>query len=140
MKVKVICEHNELRPEFKTDGAGAVDLHISNEAVHMRPGEIMTLGTGVKIDIPEGYMGLLAPRSGNGSLRLINTVGYIDSDYQGEIKLKVQNVSGDILSIFRGDRYFQLALVPVLEFEPIYVESFDKETKRGESGFGSTGL
>ncbi|AGN30072.1 deoxyuridine 5'-triphosphate nucleotidohydrolase [Vibrio phage nt-1] len=91
-----------------------------------------------------GVYGAIAPRSGLGFkhfLRLANTIGIIDANYQGEIMIKIRNEGDDVLTIERGDRICQLIFhtyVKNVTFEE--VEDFDEETERGEGGFGRSGV
>lgn len=100
-----------------------------------------TVGTGIAVEIPEGYVGLLFVRSslGKAGVALVNDVGVIDSDYRGEIKLAMiysATVGGHYVQ--QGDRIAQLVVVPAPLFELEEVEELS-ETARGEGGFGSTG-
>lgn len=119
-------------------------------AVALNPGEQILFGTGLCLDMMQedaegnGVMtmsAIIVPRSGIGSngLMLANTVGVIDADYQGEVKLALKNVGRDTLFINHGMRVAQMLFVPV--FLPTFevVDEFDTATARGTGGFGSTG-
>lgn len=100
------------------------------------------MGTGVRIAVPKGYVGLLFPRSGNAAkkgLTLANSVGVIDSGYRGEVKGIMVNLGSDPVTINSGERIMQLVLVPFLTAVVTPVLELD-ETERGENGFGSTGV
>lgn len=108
------------------------------------PGAELMVGSGIKVKIPEGFFGMIVPRSSTGSafkpeksLQLVNTVGIIDSDYRGEIKFNLRNVGKTTFLGYAGDRLFQLILVPYSKLEIELVESLDN-TERGDGGFGST--
>lgn len=119
----------------KTD-AGA-DL-MSIEDLEIYPNEQKLVSTGVATKIPEGYAGFVFNRSSQGKkgITIPHSVGVIDADYRGEIKVLLKNISEDIYKINRGDRIAQLVIMPVLlpEFTDIW-----NDTERGTGGFGSTG-
>jgi len=122
-------------------GDAAVDLH-SRVDLTLPPGERSAVPTGIAVSIPEGFAGLVLPRSGHASrhgISVVNGPGLIDSGYRGEISVLLIN-HGDVeVSFARGDRIAQLAIVPVPSVEWTEVESLD-ETERGDGGFGSTGV
>lgn len=132
-------------PRYAHAGDAAMDL-CSMEYVTIAPGETMTVGTGIAMAIPEGFVGLVFPRSGLGSrgLTLSNAVGVIDSGYRGEIRVPLHNnrpVYDRLpdLRVRRGDRVCQIAIVPVATAQLVEVEDLD-ETERGTNGLGSTGV
>jgi len=142
VRVKVLNPAAKL-PEYKTPGAAGMDLRIIEDIGFMLPGEVMKFGTGLAVEVPVGYVGLIVPRSGLGSQGLVlgNLVGTIDSDYQGEIFLTLWNRSDRKIKINAGDRVAQLIIIPhaeVVSWEQ--VEEFGVKTTRGEGGFGSTGV
>lgn len=106
------------------------------------PYSIMTVDTGVRVAIPKGYVGFLFLRSGfaskHPSLRLLNNVGVIDSGYTGNIKAVFENTGEAPVTIYRGERFSQLVIVPCLLDTPQFVRRL-QDTERGEGGFGSTG-
>lgn len=127
-------------PEHAHSGDAGVDLHC-REAVDLGPGESLTVPTGVAIAIPDGFVGLVAPRSGLASrhgLSIVNAPGIVDSGYRGEIKVILINHGDDAVRLERGDRIAQLVVVPVLEQEMVEVDALP-ESARGERGLGSTG-
>lgn len=134
----MIVESEDLKPVVGTAGSAGYDLRVSGNFPIMR-GQTIKVGTGLKVEIPKGYVGLVTPRSSTSEYVLANTVGVIDSDYQGEIFLKIRNVSNGDRFITRGDRLFQLVIVPVFMEKPIFVKEFTETTKRGSGGDGSTG-
>ena len=127
-------------PTYSTEGAAAFDFYAT-ETLQIREGWPATFSTGLKAEVPEGYVLLLFSRSGHGfnkGIRLVNCVGVIDSDYRGEIKIKrTADATGGGL-IQEGDRIAQGLLV---EIPRVQIEEVEKlsETRRGEGGFGSTG-
>lgn len=106
------------------------------------PGDALTIGTGIAVAIPEGYVGLLFARSSLGvkmRLDLANGTGVIDSGYRGEVKAVLRNTGTRNQIVKQGERICQLVVVPVNLTPWVEVEHLDA-TERGEGGFGSTGL
>ena len=131
-------------PFYASAGAAAMDLHAClEEPVTIGPGELVSLPTGIAVALPSpDYMALVFARSGLGvrhGIALSNGVGVIDSDYRGEIKVGLTNLSRTPYTISPGDRIAQLAVVPVVRVTPVPVRDLD-ETERGSGGFGSTGV
>lgn len=145
MKIKIV---NSMMLPFSfeptTAGSAGIDLRAAvAHAYTLLPGySPITMGTGIAVAIPVGYVGLITPRSGLGSrgLRLSNTVGVIDSDYRGEIMLKVEYVGEDNLVIAPTDRIAQMVVVPHYDYSQIQVVEELDSTVRGANGFGSTGV
>jgi dUTP pyrophosphatase len=117
------------------DLRSAVDLEVG-------PGKRAMVSTGLAVAIPEGFAGLVLPRSGLASkhgLTMANAPGLIDAGYRGEVVCAVVNLDRDRpVRISRGDRIAQLVVVAVPELAPVFVEDLPPST-RGEGGFGSTG-
>lgn len=102
---------------------------------------VVTYGTGLAFEIPEGYVGLLFPRSSvyKHQLQMANSVGVVDSGYRGEVKLKFRIVQPHISRYGVGDRVGQIVIVPVIDAE--FEESAELSgSDRGEGGFGSSGI
>jgi dUTP pyrophosphatase len=116
--------------------AGA-DLRTT-EPFELYPGETKLVDTGVAVKIPEGFAGFVFNRSGQGKkgIILLNSVGVIDSDYRGNIKVALKNISEEKHKIEAGDRIAQLVIIPVIICD--FVDSWN-DTERGTGGFGSTG-
>lgn len=126
-------------PIRKTRGSVGFDL-IADHPVGILPNKSAVIRTGTKVAIPFGYFGLISLRSGKGfNDDLLCHIGLIDSDYRGEIKVKVFNVSERLISIERGERFAQLTVLNYPFMYPMRVGSLE-ETERGENGFGSTGV
>ena len=129
-------------PYYATDGAAAVDLHACIDAPMTIPaGGQVVVPTGLAVAIPEGYVGIIAVRSSMGvrhGITLSNGVGVIDSDYRGEIRVGLTNLSDTAYTVAPGDRIAQLAVMPVVQARLEVCGSLD-ETERGQGGFGSTG-
>ena len=135
--MNIILDNGAFKPEFahKTD-AGA-DLRSPVEAVVPAHGSVV-IDTGVHVEIPEGYVGMLKSKSGlNVKHDLIGT-GTIDSGYTGTIKVKLYNLGDTDYQILRGDKIIQMVILPCVYCEFTQVEKFS-ETERGDGGFGSTG-
>lgn len=131
-------------PTYGTEYAAGADLYAClDENVSIGPGETVMIGTGISMEIPEGYAGLVFARSGlscKKGLAPANKVGVIDSDYRGEIKVALHNhnIKGDPLLVESGERIAQISIVPYLKAEFELKDELN-ETGRGEKGFGSTG-
>jgi dUTP pyrophosphatase len=128
-------------PAYAKAGDAGLDL-TSTVDIEVGPGERVMIPTGLATAIPEGFAGLVLPRSGLASrhgLTLANSPGLIDSGYRGEITCAVVNLDREKpVAIRQGDRIAQLLIVPVPPVEPQWVEELP-ESERGEGGFGSTG-
>ena len=139
MKVKFKkMNPNAVVPTYAKQGDAAMDLYAV-EVFKDKWGNYVYL-TGVALEIPPGYVGLLFPRSSvsRTCLSLANSVGVVDSGYRGEIMLKYRN-TGEANSFYKsGDRVGQLIIMPYPQVELIEVEELST-TERGEGGFGSTG-
>lgn len=136
MRVKLKGDDKMFVPQAKTDGAAGLDLVLANDVV-LREGEVQKVGTGVHVEIPVGHVGLVFLRSSISDVTMTNGVGVIDSDYRGEIILKLRGVSR-YSRYTAGDRVAQLV---VIKYLPVNVVVSDQlsSTERGEGGFGSTG-
>ena len=127
------------------DGSAGVDLINNGETVVIEPnGGTAVLGTGVHVEIPVGYWGLLAARSSLGfksTTLLTNSIGVIDSTYRGEIKVRLINLGDTPVTIERGERFCQLIITNCYLGNWHSVEKLDdlSETVRGQGGFGSSG-
>ena len=127
-------------PDYATKGAAGMDV-VAAENITLRPGSRHAVATGFAMAIPQGYEIQVRPRSGlalKHGITVPNTPGTIDSDYRGELKIILINLSDDNFPIQRGDRIAQLVLAPVTIAAWEKVEELD-ETVRGSGGFGSTG-
>lgn len=142
----MIIEFKPLRanvdlPQYKTDGANAVDLALPYDA-YLRAGEasLHALGFAIHIEHPN-VCGFLIPRSGLGSRGVIlgNSVGLIDSDYQGEIKVSLWNRTDNDITLDKGERVAQMIFVPTVRVHFREVTEFGVDSLRGSGGFGSTG-
>lgn len=128
-------------PRYQTAEAAGMDL-ISAEDLELAPMQRRAISTGIAIEIPMGYEGQVRPRSGLAlklGLTVLNAPGTIDSDYRGELKVILVNLSSELATIRRGDRIAQLVIAPVSRATLVEVDSMG-ETERGSGGFGSTGM
>ncbi len=130
-------------PFYASAGAAAMDLCACvDEPVTVEPRALVSIPTGIAIALPSAeYVALVFARSGLGikhGITLSNGVGVIDSDYRGEIRVGLTNLSDTAYTISPGDRIAQLAVMPVVQARLEVCGSLD-ETERGQGGFGSTG-
>ena len=134
---------NAALPVYSSAAAAGADLRAClEEDVIIRPGKTEMISTGLAMEVPEGYAGLIYARSGLASKRGLapaNTVGVIDSDYRGEIMVALHNHSEEAAVISHGERIAQLIITPYLTAEFTEKEVLE-ETERGFGGFGSTGI
>lgn len=134
---------NAVIPTRGSASSAGYDLYACLEnSVKIKPGETIKISTGIAIEIPEGYVGLIFARSGlsiNKNIAPANKVGVCDSDYRGEYIVALKNGGTCEYIVKNGDRVAQLVIVPFLSVEFKEVENLT-ETKRGENGFGSTGV
>lgn len=128
-------------PEYMTDGASAADLYAT-EGLVFAPGERKLVRTGVVIEIPAGYEGQVRSRSGlslKHGIAVLNSPGTIDSDYRGELKVSLINLSKDTVALSRDTRIAQIAFTPVLRAR-FQERGSLSHTLRGSGGYGSTGF
>jgi len=138
LKVKKLLKEAKL-PVRKREGDAGLDLY-SVEDVNLNPGEWKAISTGIAVEIPKGYVGLIKDRSGLALKYALHCLaGVIDENYRGEIKVVVINLGREKVFIQKGTRIAQLLLVPYLKVEPVEVEELS-DTERGEKGFGSSGV
>lgn len=153
MQVRFKKTHeNAVMPKFGTQYSAGADLVAVSMVITEK---YIQYHTGIAVEIPTGYVGLLFPRSSvsNYNMAMANCVGVIDSDYRGEIMLRYRQTkkncimkieddgtqTGIFADIYKeGDRVGQLVIVPYLQTEYVEVDSLD-ETVRGDGGYGSTG-
>ncbi len=131
------------KPAYATSGSAAFDLRaFIREPVVINPGELLSVPTGIAIELPtDEYAAFVFARSGlavKHGVCLSNGVGVIDSDYRGEIRVGLCNLSETAYRISPGDRIAQLSIMPVVRMEPVYCDELG-QSGRGEGGFGSTG-
>jgi dUTP diphosphatase len=128
-------------PTRAHDDDAGYDLHAAERAT-IAPGERVSVGTGLAVEIPPGHAGLVVPRSGLAArhgIAVVNAPGLIDSGYRGEVRVLLLNTDPDEpFEVEPGDRIAQLVVVQVSTPELVEADSL-RETARGAGGFGSTG-
>lgn len=128
-------------PERATEHAAGYDVRSAEADVTLEPGEIRLVGTGLVMELPEGMECQVRPRSGlalKHGVTLPNSPGTIDPDYRGELRVIMQNLGAEPVTLARGERIAQLVFAR-FEAPEIAETSELSETARGEGGFGSTG-
>ena len=141
ISVKKLDERAVL-PTYGSLYAAGADLYaVLDSDVTLQPGETKLIKTGLAMEIPEGYAGLIYARSGLASKRGLapaNKVGVVDADYRGEVMVALHNHSTQPQTVAHGERIAQLVVAPFLRAEYVQAEELS-ETVRGVGGFGSTG-
>lgn len=141
MKIPVLRLDSELpTPRQAHAGDAGMDLH-ARHSVELGPGKWAGVPTGIAVAIPEGYAGLVLPRSGLAArhgIGVVNGPGLVDAGYRGEIQVLLINHGSQPVRLARGDRIAQLVVVPVAEQELVETDSLPPSS-RGEGGFGSSG-
>lgn len=142
-EVRITTEKGALAPEYSTKQAAGADLHaFLAESVTIKPLERVLIPTGIHMAIPEGYEVQIRPRSGLAAkhgITVLNTPGTIDSDYRGEVKVILVNLSNEPFTVNNGDRIAQMVFSKCEQASFSIVKDLD-ETERGSGGFGSTGI
>lgn len=141
LKVKKL-KKDAVIPTYGTKFAAGADLYACiEEKIAILPHQTVMIGTGLSLEIPEGYAGFIYARSGIATKRGLapaNKVGVIDSDYRGEIIVSLHNHSEQIQTVEKNERIAQLVIAPSIQVHFTEVEELN-ETNRGSGGFGSTG-
>ncbi|MFA5577714.1 MAG: dUTP diphosphatase [Tissierellaceae bacterium] len=142
MKIDIINNSKFTLPKYKTDGSAGLDLQADiDQPLLIEPLQRVLVPTGLFISIPGGFEAQIRARSGlalNHGITLANGIGTIDSDYRGEIKVILVNLSDKGYVINRGDRIAQMVFIKYQKVEFNLVDNLDK-TDRGEGGFGHSG-
>lgn len=142
LNIRIVNKSGMPLPKYETTGSAGMDLRANLKAeITLKPLERALIPTGLFIELPHGYEAQVRPRSGMSikhGITMINCVGTIDSDYRGEIKVPVVNLSNESYTLKHGERVAQMVLA---KYETAVLESVDviNETDRGVGGFGSTG-
>lgn len=128
-------------PRYAHPGDAGLDLYAS-APITLAPGARGVVGSGLALAIPDGYVGLVTPRSGTAvraGLSMVNTPGIVDSGYRGEVRIVLINLDPSApIEIARGDRIAQLVIVPVATVDVVESDVLPASV-RGEGGFGSSG-
>lgn len=146
----MIVKFKKLHPEARTPTKAHItdagfDLYSLDNGFFLHENHQLQLSTGIAVEIPKGYVGLIFPRSSicNTNLSLTNSVGVIDSGYRGEIKFKFRTHLSDLdinkTSYNKGSKIGQLIVIPYPEIELVKVDELS-DSERGTNGFGSSGL
>ncbi|MDA0986866.1 MAG: dUTP diphosphatase [Bacteroidetes bacterium] len=143
-RIQQLAHANGLNlPTYSTIGSAGMDLTAAiNDPITINPQTVALIPTGIIIEVQDGYEAQVRPRSGlaiKNGITILNSPGTIDSDYRGEVKVIMINHSNKDFIVNRGDRIAQLIISP---FQKINWENVDSltETKRGDGGFGHTGI
>ncbi len=140
--IKIINNSSNNLPAYETLGSSGMDVRANlEEPVKLAPMQRALISTGLFIELPLGYEAQVRPRSGlaiKHGITCLNSPGTIDSDYRGEIKVILINLSDEMFIIQHGERIAQMIIQPVTKAEWQVVKVLN-ESKRGEGGFGHTG-
>ena len=131
---------NAVQPSQGSQWAAGYDLYSCGSFI-IEPHTTLKIGTGIAVEIPEGYFGAIFARSGLATkrgLRPANCVGVVDADYRGELIVALHNDTDFAQDVAEGERIAQLAIIPHLSVRFVEVDDLTS-TERGEGGFGSTG-
>lgn len=139
IKVKIKRTPDAELPVYMTEGAAGADI-FSSEDTGLEPGETRLISTGIFMEIPDGYECQIRPRSGlsyKNQIIILNSPGTIDSDYRGEVKIIMHNLSEKTFAIRKGDRIAQMVFSEVSRAE--FIDDELNGTDRNDGGFGHTG-
>ena len=143
VKIKVVNTGCQPLPAYATSQSAGMDLRANIESpITLHPMERTLVPTGIRIELPEGYEAQVRPRSGlalKHGITVLNTPGTIDSDYRGELKVLLVNLSNDDFEVNAGERVAQMVIArhETATWEEVKVLD---ETERGEGGYGHTGV
>lgn len=141
--INIINESQNPLPQYATPGSSGMDLRADiTDPIALKPLERQLIPTGLFMEIPLGYEGQVRPRSGmavNKGITCLNTPGTIDSDYRGEVKVLLINLSNEEQIIQAGDRIAQIVFVKI-EIAAVELVQQLNQTERAAGGFGHTGL
>lgn len=139
LKIKKL-NNNATIPTRAHETDAGLDLYSAEENLSLLPNNVLVVGTGISIEIPEGYYGRIAPKSGLAAQHGVNVLaGVIDSSYRGEIKVVLAKQSGvGGWQFFKGQKIAQLIIEKHYNF-PLEIVDEIGDTDRGDGGFGSTG-
>ncbi|OJV54414.1 MAG: deoxyuridine 5'-triphosphate nucleotidohydrolase [Bacteroidetes bacterium 43-16] len=142
MQVKIINKSTNPLPQYQTSGAAGMDLAAQLEStITLQPMERALIPTGLYMELPQGLEAQVRPRSGMAikkGLTVINSPGTIDSDYRGEIKVAIVNLSGTVQTIEQGERVAQMVIARHETISWELTENLE-DSERGAGGFGHTG-
>lgn len=143
LNINIINKSENPLPQYATEGSSGMDIRANNEILlELKPMERMLIPTGLFLEIPMGYEAQIRPRSGlavNKGLTCLNTPGTIDSDYRGEVKVLLINLSNEVQIIQWGERIAQMVFVKIDIAQLTLVQQLN-DTQRAAGGFGHTGI
>jgi dUTP pyrophosphatase len=138
MKLRIKRINSEAKlPLYQHSGDAGLDLFSAVDAV-IAAGEVKAIPTGIKMSIPEGYVGLIWDKSGLSLRGAHRLAGVVDAGYRGEVRVVMANLSREPFAIQKGMKIAQMLIQPVVTVEIVEADELD-DTSRGEGGFGSTG-
>ena len=143
MQIRIINKSDNTLPSYETAGSAGMDIRAwIDDNVTLRPTERKLIPTGLYMELPDGYEAQIRPRSGlafKNGITLPNSPATIDSDYRGEIKVALINLSNEDFVIKSGDRIAQMVIA---KYEKVFWQNTNSlsETQRGQGGFGHTGV
>lgn len=145
-KKRLIIETKEFIPQYSKEGSAGLDLQAylpdNDDSLRIKPGERRIISSGIKMEVPEGYMALITPRSGLAAkqgITITNSPGVIDYGYKDDVGIIIHNTSDKPFYVKHGDRIAQLLLLPVTYADVKVVDSISMEGDRA-GGFGSSGI
>ena len=142
VSINIINKSTNSLPAYETIGSAGMDIRANlEEPVKLQSLQRTLIPTGLFIELPDGYEAQVRPRSGlaiKHGITCLNSPGTIDSDYRGEIKIILINLSNEEQTINHGERIAQMIIQPITKAEWTEVKILN-ESKRGEGGFGHTG-
>jgi dUTP pyrophosphatase len=142
IQVKIINKSSNPLPAYETAGSAGMDIRANlSLSIHLQPLQRALVPTGLFIELPEGHEAQVRPRSGlaiKHGITCLNSPGTVDSDYRGELKVILINLSAEVQTINNGERIAQLVIKQVEQAEWDEVGTIS-ETQRGGGGFGHTG-
>ena len=144
MEIKIINKSSNPLPNYQTEESAGMDIraYIPEGTIFLGSFSRDLIETGLFLEIPKGYEGQIRPRSGlalKKGITVLNSPGTIDSDYRGELKILLINLSSEQVEIKSGDRIAQLIIAKHEKASWVISESL-RESARGEGGYGHTGL
>ena len=135
--INIMLDDGIRMPERAHENDAGLDI-FSPKRTWVFPHNSAIIDTGVHVEIPKGYVGILKSKSGLNVKHGLTGTGTIDAGYTGSIIVKLYNSSNQQYLVGEGDKIIQLVIFPIETPEPVLVDHFE-ETERGENGFGSTG-
>lgn len=140
-KIDVKLDNGSICPTKAHESDAGYDIYApaNMESGVIRPNSSLVIDTGVHMQIPDGYCGLIVSKSGLNVNNGITSTGLIDAGYQGSIKIKLYNNTGSFYTVKPCEKISQIVILPIPEFELGLVSEFEAQTDRGVGGFGSSG-